>query len=76
MQYSFTVKCSRCGTVYRVSEVGTRFPWVDNEEYGCPVCGEAAGKMKTHYNLDEIVVSLDETIEIYKNKYLNRFDKR
>ncbi|MDE5752554.1 MAG: hypothetical protein K2H88_07940 [Duncaniella sp.] len=49
---------------------------MDNEEYGCPVCGEAAGKMKTHYNLDEIVVSLDETIEIYKNKYLNRFDKR
>lgn len=71
MHHSFTEKCTRCKTVYRVSEAGTRFPWIDKEDYYCPVCGENGGKIKTHYNLEEIAMSLDETLEPYKTNYLN-----
>ena len=53
---SFTIVCGKCKTTYRVSETGTRFPWEDNEEYFCPVCKESGGSIKTHYNLDEIVI--------------------
>lgn len=68
----FEVTCSRCRTVYTVSEEGTRFPWNDREEYSCPVCGELGGTYKTRYNLNEEVLSLDNTLEDYKNKYLEK----
>lgn len=71
MRYSEIKECTVCKTKLRVQEEGTRFPWIDNESYYCPVCGKLGGEMKTHYNLSESVVSLRETIEPYKTEYLN-----
>ncbi len=72
MQYSEIKECNVCKTKYRVQEEGTRFPWNDREEYHCPVCGELGGTMKTHYTLEETVVSLKDTLEPYKTQYETR----
>lgn len=69
MQRSEIIECPQCKTIYKVSEEGTRFPWIDKEEYNCPICGEYGGTMKTHYNLKESVVSLENTIEPYKSTH-------
>lgn len=60
---SFTVVCDKCRTTYRVSETGTRFPWVDKEEYFCPVCHEPGGSIRTHYNLEENIVKQDDAAD-------------
>ena len=66
------VECLCCKTVYDVHETGSRFPWNDKEEYYCPVCGESGGTIKTHYTLEERVISLSETVEPYKSQYGSR----
>lgn len=72
MRHNKTTECPNCKTVYEVREEGTRFPWIEREEYHCPVCGELGGTMKTHFNLEEKVISLENTIEDYKSQYVNR----
>lgn len=57
---SFIVTCSKCETPYRVEEVGTRFPWIDKEEYYCPKCKECGGSIRTHYNLKETIIDVKE----------------
>ena len=54
---SFTVVCDKCKTTYSMSDAGTRFLWVDKEEYFNPVCKEVGGSVKTHYNLEETVIT-------------------
>ena len=78
MQQTRTIHCTKCNTIYTVHEEGMRFPWIDKEEYRCPVCGEYGGFMKTHYNLKEAIVSYENTIEPYKSHIevvLTYFDK-
>ena len=70
MRHNKTIECTQCKTIYEVREEGTRFPWIDKEEYSCPVCGETGGPMRTHYTLEETVSSLENTIEPYKSNYL------
>lgn len=72
MRHNKTIECHKCKTIYEVCEEGNRFPWIDKEEYNCPVCGENGGIMKTHFNLEERVLSFENTIEPYKSQYSHK----
>lgn len=77
MHSSFVVTCPKCNTVFRVKEIGEKYPAKCYDPYYCPVCYEIVGYKNTMYFYEEEVISLDDTKEPFKTEYLeNKVHKK
>lgn len=69
MAYNHNVKCPNCGTIVGVIERPMGVPGgKEREEASCPVCHEIIYSAITDGWFDTTVISMDETIELYKNR--------
>ena len=66
------VKCEKCHTLVEVLEVNVFMPYKTTETAECPVCGEIIYKRNSRGDFESRVISLEETLEPYKSKYLKK----
>lgn len=69
---SFTEQCPKCYTIFRVDEIGEKYPAKCYDPIYCPVCNEIVKHKNTLYFFDEKVESLENTIEPFKSEYLSK----
>lgn len=75
MARNFEVKCPNCGTLVGVIERPMGVPGgKECEEANCPVCCEIIYTGMTDGWFDTAVVSIEETLEPFKSKYLSQIN--
>lgn len=72
---SFYEQCPKCHTIFRVDEIGEKYPAKCYDPIYCPVCNEIVKHKNTLYFFDERVETLEHTIEPFKTEYLKNKDE-
>ena len=73
--YSEEIKCPKCGTLVKVDITNGVWPERCTETAECPVCGETICRKNITGDMESSIIALEDTIEPYKQSYLNRKDK-
>ena len=73
--YIEEVTCPKCHTKVRVKVTNGIYPRRDTEVANCPVCWEELFHKNITGDIEESVLSLEETIEPYLTEYKNKQKK-
>ena len=70
MSWNFSIKCPCCGTIVGVVEQPMGVPGgKEREEANCPICREVVFSAMIDGWFNTTIISMDETIELYKIRH-------